>query len=180
MNRRDREAAVGRVFLDETCQQSLAGGVEIGRGLVEEPQGRRQEQQCRKRDPSPLPCRERAHQPLAQVRNTRAIERRDDRARRRSPSQTHPVAQVLACREVCLQWGLVADIDERIVECPQILAYVTAVPGDSALLQMHEPAQRTQQSRLAGSVGTCDLQDLAAVDGESQSAQYVALTAPQM
>src|SRR3954451_13718920 len=91
-----------------------------------------------------------------------------------------PVAQVLAGGEICFLLGLVPHVSKLRVKTVQVRSYVLATPEDVALFQVSQATERPEQRRLARTVRTGELQNLAAVKLETHPAQDVSIPAPQM
>ena len=85
--------------------------------------------------------------------------------------------QVLERRQLVLQSGLVADIDEGAAIVVGVSAGVDAVPADRAAVRRREADQRAQQRRLAGAVFAFDVQPFAALEREVDAVEQAVFSA---
>jgi hypothetical protein len=162
MDRGDRQAAAGQLLGDEAADQTLPFRIEIGRGLIEQPQRHDAQRQACERDAAPLSGRERAHQTVGKGFRAHAKQRLGQQRRADAPTVSDPVMQILARGQIGLQRWLVTQVSQRSLEAAQIAPHVGPAPADLAFFRVYQTGQRAQQARLAGTVHPGHLQTLAA------------------
>src|SRR5579863_5551636 len=130
VSRREHQAAAGQLLLDEGAHQLLAGGIEIGRRFIEQPQRHQRQRQSRKGHAPFLPGRERTNRPVAPGARAHPLQRPLEEGMGQASPHAEPVAQVLERAQVRLQRRLVPDIHESGVEGGEVLAHIASVPED--------------------------------------------------
>ncbi len=132
-------------------EQTLRGGVERGRRLVEQPQRARGDEQPRERDAPLLPRRERAHREIGDMRQAQPRQRRSDAATHRRPASA-PRNQGFPPRSAppsARRRG--RDNASALAGSPS-----SAPPSSRTrpAANPRKPASAAQQARLAGAVRT--------------------------
>src|SRR6185312_3604246 len=180
MHRRDRDATVLQVLVDERPHELLTLRIEVGRRLIQQPEGHAHQRECRESRPAFLSRGKRSHRTVRPSVPTDALQRLVELLLLDPASDADPIEEVLAGSQLRLQRRLMAQVGELRVVRMQILADILPAPRDLSSLRVRETTGRAQERRLARTVGAGELEALPSPDLKPYPAQHMMVAAPKV